>query len=82
MFSDKALQFDHSFALDLDQDAHIIVVATGIKKTPVTKSTGKSKPVPMAITNPFFIDVDGNGYQASKDTLGQPLPVSRKRSGD
>jgi hypothetical protein len=25
--------------------------------------------------NPVFVDVDGGGFKANRDTLGHPLPV-------
>jgi hypothetical protein len=30
---------------------------------------------PTAVTNPIYVDVDGDGFQANKDTLDHPLPV-------
>jgi hypothetical protein len=30
---------------------------------------------PTAVSNPIFVDVDGNGFQANGDILGHPLPV-------
>jgi hypothetical protein len=31
---------------------------------------------PIAYTNPIFLDVDHNGFQANGDTPGHPLPVT------
>jgi len=33
---------------------------------------------PIAYTNPIFVDVDRNGWQANGDTLGHPLITSPK----
>ena len=33
------------------------------------------KDKPTAVSNPIFVDVDGNGFTANKDMLGAPLPV-------
>jgi hypothetical protein len=29
---------------------------------------------PIAVSNPIFVDVDGNGFQHNGDELGLPLP--------
>jgi hypothetical protein len=77
LFTDDVLQFKHSLPLDLDEDAHIIVIATGKEREAGNNKDGKSK-VYMAIANPFFIDIDGNGFVANKDLLDKPLPLSKK----
>ena len=30
---------------------------------------------PTALNNPVFVDIDGDGFTANKDTLDIPLPV-------
>ncbi len=75
-FSTGVKKFAGTFLVELESDAHIIVVAGSPHTTlgPVAgPEWGKQKPT--AISNPIFIDVDGNGFQANKDTLGRPLPV-------
>ena len=37
--------------------------------------------MPVAVTNPIFVDVDGNGFQASGDLLDLPLPNAGKPLG-
>ena len=32
------------------------------------------KQPPAAVSNPIFIDVDGNGFQSNRDDLGIPFP--------
>lgn len=79
LFSTNSLQFKHSFPLHLKEDAHVIVVAAGVKELPNVNFTKKpNQRRPTAIANPFFIDVDGNGFVPNKDLLGVPLPVKRK----
>lgn len=79
-FTNNSLQFKHSFPLVIEKDANVIVVATGKKKNaaaPISARNARGEvPVPMAITNPFFVDVNGDGFVPSKDTLGEPLPTA------
>jgi hypothetical protein len=77
LFGDNALRFKHSFPLSLKEDAHVIVVAQGMERRPVSKK-GKHAGKCIAVANPFFVDVDGNGFEANKDLLGVPLPVAKK----
>lgn len=76
LFSDQVVRFQHEFPVELKEDSHLIVVATGegLNFGDVLGPELKKAP-PTAIANPIFIDVDGNGFQANGDTLGHPLPV-------
>jgi hypothetical protein len=81
LFTSGALQFKNSFPLNLDTDANVIVVATGKKTSPAPGTGRGAAAVPMAVTNPFFVDVNGDGFVPNKDTLGEPLPVSPRVPG-
>ena len=35
---------------------------------------GWGKQMPIAASNPIFVDIDGDGFQPNKDLLGLPLP--------
>jgi len=77
MFGDGVVKFDRSITLDLDEDAHLIVVAVGEKHT-LQKGFGTSAQAsikPVAYNNPIFVDVDGGGFEPNHDTLGYDLPV-------
>jgi hypothetical protein len=77
MFSDGVVQFDQTIEVPLQEDAHLIVVATGEKQT-MKKGYGTSdwgKMRPMAYNNPIYVDVDGNGWKPNGDNLGYDLPV-------
>lgn len=74
LFKDDSVKFRHSLLLELEEDANIIVVATG-KKTKLSLNNEKPS---IAISNPFFIDTDNNGFVPNEDTLGEPLPVFTK----
>ncbi|MGI9471665.1 MAG: CehA/McbA family metallohydrolase [Rubripirellula sp.] len=77
LFGDVAdvRKFDSSFELKLDQDAHVIVATIGEGMT-MERVMGRryGKRPPIAVSNPVFVDVDGNGFQHNGDELGLPLP--------
>jgi hypothetical protein len=54
-----------------------VIVATGAsggKLGPVFGPQG-GKFQPAAMTNPIFVDVNGDGFQPNKDTLDAELPA-------
>lgn len=75
-FKSGVVKFDETLEIELDRDAHIIAVAGGEKFT-LGKVMGSfwGEHEPAALSNPVFVDVDGNGFEANKDTLDHPLPV-------
>jgi hypothetical protein len=75
-FQDGPVKFEKEIDLTVKTDTHIIVVAWH-KKKPLAAVMGPDWGDfhPTAISNPIFVDVDGNGFVASGDTLGHPLPV-------
>lgn len=74
-FSDGVVKFDAVIPLELDGDTHVIVATTGegLKLGPVMGPAGDTAPV--AVSNPIFVDVDGNGFKPNGDMLGLPLPL-------
>ena len=75
MFSDGAVNFDEIIRVMLQRDEHLIVVVTG-EKSNLEKGWGLNpygRMHPVAYTNPIYVDVDHNGFQANGDTLGHPL---------
>ena len=79
-FRGGVVKFDRTLDLELKSDAHIIV-ATGNSAGNLTAIYGSEhgKSQPAAMTNPIFVDIDGNGFQPNKDTLGEPLPTKFPR---
>jgi hypothetical protein len=75
MFADGVTRFDETLTVRMQEDTHLIVVAVGEGGT-LEKGWGRSWEGgmhPMAYTNPIYVDVDGKGFQANGDVLGQPL---------
>lgn len=74
-FRSGVVKFDRELDLDLKSDAHVIV-ATGQSAGKLGAIHGPSgNAQPAAMTNPIFVDVNGDGFQPNKDTLDHPLPT-------
>ena len=83
MFQNGVVNFDQTLTVKLQKDAHLIVVAIDEDST-LEKGWGKSwegTMHPIAYTNPIYVDVDHNGFQANGDTLGHPLMVTPPPTG-
>ena len=72
---DDVRKFDSTLHLSLEQDAHLIVatIGEGLTMERVMGRRFGNRP-PIAVSNPIFVDVDGNGFQPNGDDLGLPLP--------
>ena len=79
MFHNGPVRFDRRMKIRLQKDAHI-VVATGHTVNRLGDVAGPSwgRQHPAALTNPVFVDVDGDGFEPIRDTLDFPLPVKFK----
>jgi hypothetical protein len=80
LFTDKPLRFEHTVELKLTKDSHVIVVAIGEHNElgeVMGPMWGRQKPT--AISNPIYVDVDGDGFKPNHDTLDAPLPVKGQR---
>lgn len=78
-FREGIIRFDETLSLELEEDAHLIVVAAGEKfdLTPLYGTSTQAGNRPCAYNNPIFIDIDGDGFQANGDNLGFELPVGK-----
>ncbi len=83
MFKTSPAVFTETIPLVLKNDAHIIVMAYGEGENIGLVTGGKMKTaLPIALANPVFVDVDGNGFTPNRDLLGQPLPTGKKKAND
>jgi hypothetical protein len=74
-FARSTVKFDQEIPLRLDRDSHVIVAAIGehSRLGPVM-GPDHDADLPVAVSNPIFVDVDGDGFKPNGDTLGE-LPV-------
>ena len=78
-FGDGVIQFERTVPIRLSADAHVIVVATGEHSTVGALLGGRfAGNRPMALSNPIFVDVGGDGFTPNRDTLGAPLPTAKR----
>lgn len=75
-FRSTVVKFDRTLELSLERDAHLVVITghPGLNLARVFGPVEGNMP-PAAISNPIFVDVDGQGFQPNRDTLDTPLPV-------
>ena len=76
MFGNESVKFNNRIGLSLPTDAHVIVVAAAEGRH-LGKVFGpvRGDLMPVAISNPIFVDTSGDGFQPNEDLLGFPLPV-------
>lgn len=76
MFGTGPVKFSQNVDVELTEDAHLIVL-TGHRSEVVGDIMGPfyGTQHPTALSNPVFVDIDGDGFKANKDTLDIPLPV-------
>lgn len=75
--SAKPLRYKGELDLRIEHDSYVIVIVRGDAPLGVVvpASDGESPPTPLAITNPIYLDRDGDG----KYTPPEPLPPPRSR---
>lgn len=79
-FSDAIVKFDQEIPLHLERDTHVIVAAIGERsKLGPVMGPDHANDLPVAVSNPIFLDVDGGGFKPNHDSLGE-LPVKRASS--
>ena len=78
-FGNNTVKFESNIDLELTEDSHVIVAAIG-EDLELGRVMGPTygKRVPCVVSNPIFIDVNGNGFKPNHDDLGMPLPMEAK----
>lgn len=78
-FTNEVVKFDHQIDLDLEGDTHVIVATAGegLKLGPVM-GPEHGEDMPVAVSNPIFVDVNGNGFEPNGDLLDFPLPSANE----
>jgi hypothetical protein len=77
--TDDPADIDHAEIVRNAKAGRMMIVVATDEDSDLTKGWGlnpQGKMRPVAYTNPIYVDVDGDGYQANGDTLGHPLPVA------
>lgn len=75
LFGDGVVRFHQAMPLRLDRDTHVIVatIGEGLQLGDVYgESMGALQPV--AVANPIFVDLVGDGFDPNGDNLDAPLP--------
>lgn len=80
LFGDGPVKFDRELSIAVDEDTHVIFV-TGHRTEQLgpVLGPGWGSQLPAALSNPIFVDVDGDGFRPNGDTLDHPLPVKFPR---
>ena len=77
LFADGSVRFEYEAEFPRPKiDTHVIVatIGEGLELGPVMGPERGSMP-PVAVSNPIFIDVNGQGFQPNGDNLGVPFAL-------
>ncbi|NCY03962.1 MAG: hypothetical protein EBX36_13900, partial [Planctomycetia bacterium] len=78
-FSRDVVRFAREFPVRLERDAHLIVAAIGEDSAlGVVMGPEHAADKPVAVANPVFVDVGGDGFTPNGDLLGLPIPHQAK----
>jgi hypothetical protein len=78
-FGNEVVKFEARLPLKLERDTHVVVAAIGEGLT-LGRVFGPNygKLPPVALANPIFVDVDGDGFSPNGDLLDVPLQFDRE----
>jgi hypothetical protein len=76
-FSENPVRFSQKLDFTVPEDSHLVVLAGHRTATLGDVAGGNfwGTQHPVAVTNPVFADLTGDGFQSNKDSLDFPLPV-------
>ena len=78
-FSRDVVRFSQEFPVRLERDAHLIVATIGEGSSlGVVMGPEHAADKPVAVSNPVFVDVGGDGFTPTGDLLGLPIPYQQK----
>lgn len=79
-FKDGVTKFEAKLPLELKEDAHLIVatIGEGLQLGRIFGPTFGKQP-PVAVANPIFVDIDGNGFQPNGDMLDVAIPIDKEQ---
>jgi hypothetical protein len=77
-FKDGVAKFYARLPLSFKTDGHVIVatIGEGLKLGRVMGHKWGQQ-TPVAVANPIFVDVDGNGFKPNGDLLAVPIPLDK-----
>ena len=79
LFSRDTVRFEHTIPVLLKEDAHLIVATIGEdSQLGMVMGPDHAESKPVAVSNPIFIDVDGNGFTPNGDLLDLPIPHQKE----
>jgi len=75
LFSRDVVRFEHAIPVRLEQDAHLIVATIGEEsQLGLVMGPQHAESKPVAVANPIFVDIDGDGFTPNGDLLDLPIP--------
>jgi len=79
-FSDNTMRFSATASVKIAADTHLIVatIGEGLTLGPVMGPNYGGKLPPVAVSNPIWIDADGQGFKPNGDLLDVPIAVAGK----
>ena len=83
MFADGVVKFAQTIPLTFKEDTHVIVatIGEGLKIGRIMGPSWGEQP-PVAVANPIFVDIDGNGFKPNGDLLGGVLLGAQAPAND
>ncbi len=77
-FTDNTVRFSAALPVKVAADTHIIVatIGEGLTLGPVMGPNYGGRLPPVAVSNPIWADVDGQGFTPNRDLLDVPLAIA------